>query len=606
MTAEKPNPLWFKKAVLRLMGWSWVQRAWRDGLGPSNVVMFLAVILGIIAGLLAVFLKNGIGWLRQLPWIADGDQGWEIRFVLPTIGLVLTHLLVRHVFSNRHPGPGIPATLHAISRMRARLSRMSMISPVFGSFITVGFGGSAGLEAPTVQSSAAFASEAARQFNLDYRHRLVLIGCAATASLAAMFSAPLAAIVFAVEVIMIDMTTASLVPLLIASLSALLTTNLFIDPEELVQAGRNLPEWDGTFLAFVPFAVICGLASVWFSAVYRGAGRAMRRFRHTGARIVVAGSLVGVALVAFPSLYGEGFEIINDLLRGHTGQLDPTQRVQFIPDNTLRMVAVLGILWLCKPALTGLTVGAGGVGGVFAPALFSGAVLGALYLNLTDLIFPSWHLIGGHFVLAGMAGLMAGILRAPLTAIFLAAEASGGYDLFIPLMLTSAIAFQTARWMRPNSIYTEELAERGDLITHDKDKAVLTLMKLADEVERDFDPVRPEMNLGELVEVVAKSRRNIHPVLDPQGRLVGIVPLEEIRGVMFDRERYLEFTVQDLMVVPAATLDLSDQMDQVMSKFDRTQAWNLPVLQGGQYVGFVSRSKLFGAYRNWLQAVSEE
>ena len=606
MTAKKPALLWLKKAVLKLLSWPRLQRVWRDGLGPSNIVFLLAAFIGVIAGLLAVFLKNGIGWLRQLPWIANGDQGWEIRFVLPTIGLVLTHVLVRQVFSNRHPGPGIPATLHAISRLRARMSRMSMISPVFASFITVGFGGSAGLEAPTVQSSAAFASEAAERFNLDYRHRLVLIGCAATASLAAMFSAPLAAIVFAVEVIMIDLTTASLVPLLIASLSALLTTTLFIDPEELVQAGRNLPEWDGTFLAFVPFAILCGVASVWFSAVYRGAGRAMRRFRHPGARILVAGMLVGLALVAFPSLYGEGFEIINDLLRGRMGRLDPIQRVGFIENNTLRMVALLGALWLCKPALTGLTVGAGGVGGVFAPALFSGAVLGAMYLGITDLVFPSWHLIGGHFVLAGMAGLMAGILRAPLTAIFLAAEASGGYDLFIPLMLTSAIAFQTARWMRPNSIYTEELAERGELITHDKDKAVLTLMKLADEVETDFDPVRPEMNLGELVEVVAKSRRNIHPVLDPQGRLVGIVPLEEIRGVMFDRDRYLDFTVQDLMVVPAATLDLSDHMDQVMSKFDRTQAWNLPVLQGGQYVGFVSRSKLFGAYRNWLQAVSEE
>ena len=603
---QKPALRWLKKWALWLMKWPRIQQIWRGGLGPSNVVFLLAALIGIIAGLLAVFLKNGIGWLRQLPWISGGDQGWEIRFVLPTIGLVLTHVLVRQVFSDRHPGPGIPATLHAISRMRARISRMSMISPVSASFITVGFGGSAGLEAPTVQSSAAFASEAAERFNLDYRHRLVLIGCAATASLAAMFSAPLAAIVFAVEVIMIDMTTASLVPLLIASLSALLTTTLFIDPEELVQAGRNLPQWDGTFMAFVPFAILCGLASVWFSAVYRGAGRAMRRFRHPGARILVAGLLIGSVLVAFPSLYGEGFEIINDLLRGRMGRLDPTQRVHFIPDNTLRMVAVLGVLWLCKPALTGLTVGAGGVGGIFAPALFSGAVLGALYLGVTDLVFPSWHLIGGHFVLAGMAGLMAGILRAPLTAIFLAAEASGGYDLFIPLMVTSAIAFQTARWMRPNSIYTEELAERGELITHDKDKAVLTLMKLADEVEEDFDAVRPELSLGDLVGVVAKSRRNIHPVLDPQGRLVGIVPLEEIRGVMFDRDRYLDFTVQDLMVVPAATLDLSDHMDQVMSKFDRTQAWNLPVLQSGRYVGFVSRSKLFGAYRNWLQAVSEE
>jgi len=579
---------------------------WSGGVGPSNMVIILAAFIGVVAGMLAVVLKNGVGWLRQLPWIANGDQGAEIRFFLPIIGLILTYVLVKQVFSNRHPGPGIPATLHAISRMRARLSRMTMVSPVFASFITVGFGGSAGLEAPTVQSSAAIASEAAVRFKLDYRHRLVLIGCAATASLAAMFQAPLAAIVFAVEVIMIDMTTASLVPLLIASLSALLTTALFIDPSELVQAGRNLPAWDGTFLAYLPFAILCGLASVWFSAVYRGTGQVIRKFRHPGARIIAAGSIVGGVLVFFPSLYGEGFDLINDLLRGRVDRLDPIGRSDFIPGTTPKLLFVMCILWLCKPALTGLTVGAGGVGGIFAPALFSGAMLGGIYLAATDLVLPGWHLIGGHFVLAGMAGLLSGILRAPLTAIFLAAEASGGYDLFIPLMITSAIAFQTARWMRPNSIYTEELAERGELITHDKDKAVLTLMKLAEEVERDFDPVQPDMTLGALVEVVSRSRRNIHPVLDPAGKLVGIVPLEEIRGVMFDRTRYEELSVRDLMVVPAATLELGEHMDQVMAKFDRTNAWNLPVLENGRYVGFVSRSKLFGAYRAWLQAVSEE
>jgi CIC family chloride channel protein len=586
------------------------------GVGPANTVLFLAAALGAVAGMLAVFLKNGVGWLRQLPWISGEGRGSEVRFLLPIVGLVLTYILIRKVFSGRHPGPGIPATLHAISRMRARLSRMSMISPVAASFITVGFGGSAGLEAPTVQSSAALASEAAERFNLDYRHRLVLIGCAATASLAAMFNAPLAAIVFAVEVIMIDLTTASLVPLLISSLSALLTTALFIDADELVKAGRNLPEWDGTFLAYIPFAILCGMASVWFSSIYRGAGGAVRRFRHPGARIIAAGGLIGIALVAFPSLYGEGFDLINDLLRGRgVDRLDPLDRGSIITTfsrqgnfsgTSLQLLVILCVLWFCKPALTGLTVGAGGVGGIFAPALFSGAMLGGIYLTLTDLALPGLHLIGGHFILAGMAGLLSGILRAPLTAIFLAAEASGGYDLFIPLMLTSAIAFQTSRWMRPNSIYTEELAERGELITHDKDKAVLTLMTLADEVERDFDPVGPDMTLGELVKVVARSRRNIHPVLDADNKLVGILPLEEIREVMFERERYEELRVSDLMVMPPATLEWGEHMDQVMEKFDRTRAWNLPVLKQGVYTGFVSRSKLFGAYRNWLQAVSEE
>lgn len=575
-------------------------------LGPRNGVILLAGVIGMAAGLLAVLLKNGVGWLRSLPQLAGAAGTEELLFVLPTIGLVLTHLLVVNVFGGRHPGPGIPSTLHALSRMRARLSRMSMVSPAATSLLTVGFGGSAGLEAPAVQGSAAIASEVAERFKLDYRYRLVLIGCAATASLAAMFKAPLAAIVFAVEVIMIDLTTASLVPLLVASLSALLTTTLFIDPEELMRAGRDLPAWDGTVLAYLPFAVLCGLASVWFSDVYRVTGGLVKRFRHPLARIVLSGAAIGGVLMLFPSLYGEGFELINELLRGRYGGLDPQGRADVLPGTTGRILLVMAILWACKPALTGLTVGAGGVGGVFAPALVSGALLGGIFLFATDILFPGWHLIGGHFVLAGMAGLMAGILRAPLTAIFLTAEASGGYDLFIPFMLTSAIAFQVARVIRPNSIYTQELADRGELITHDKDKAVLTLMKLGDQIETDFDPVRADWTLGQLVGTVAQSRRNIHPVIDDQGALQGIVPLEEIRGVMFDHARYDALTVQDLMVMPAATLEWSDAMESVMDKFDRTQAWNLPVTRDGRYVGFVSRSKLFGAYRSWLQEVSDD
>jgi CIC family chloride channel protein len=251
-------------------------------------------------------------------------------------------------------------------------------------------------------------------------------------------------------------------------------------------------------------------------------------------------------------------------------------------------------------------VGAGGVGGIFAPALFCGALMGTTYIAGSDLIWPGLHLNEGHFVLAGMAGLMAGILRAPLTAIFLAAEVSGGYDLFIPLMLTSAIAFQTAKLLRNNSIYTQELADRGELITHDKDKAVLTLMKLREVVENDFEAVHPDQTLGELVKAISRSRRNIHPVLNDRGELLGIVPLEEVRSVMFDRSKYETMQVRDLMVLPADTIDLADRMDGVMAKFDKSRAWNLPVTEQGRYVGFVSRSNLFGAYRKWLQEFSSE
>lgn len=586
--------------------WSWLQKTFEHRLGSGDTLLLLAAMLGVAAGLLAVLLKNGVGWLRSLPQLAGAAESDLLLFALPTIGLVLTQWLVKLALGGRRPGPGIPATLHALSQARPKLSRISMIGPAASALLTVGFGGSAGLEAPAVHGSAAIASEVAERFKLDYRHRLVLFGCAATASLAAMFKAPLAAIVFAVEVIMIDLTTASLVPLLIASLSALLTTTLFIDPAELMQAGRNLPRWDGAVLAYVPFAVLCGLASVWFSAVYRFTSNTIRQFRLQSARIAVSGVLIGGVLVAFPSLYGEGFELINGLLRNQFDGLDPESRAEAFQNPAGRTLLIMAILWACKPALTGLTVGAGGVGGVFAPALVSGALLGGIFLFLTDSVFPSWHLIGGHFVLAGMAGLMSGILRAPLTAIFLTAEASGGYDLFIPLMLTSAIAFQVARWMRPNSIYTQELADRGELLTHDKDKAVLTLMTLDEQIETDFDAVQEDWTLGRLVDTVSQSRRNIHPVLDAKGSLVGIVPLEEIRGVMFDQSQYGSTLVRDLMVVPAAILDRKDRMESVMNTFDRTQAWNLPVQSEGRYVGFVSRSKLFGAYRRWLQEVSED
>jgi CIC family chloride channel protein len=527
-------------------------------------------------------------------------------WILPTIGLALTWVLVRFLLQGRHPGTGIPATLHAISKRRARLARATILSPVLTSILTVGFGGSAGLEAPAVQSSAAAGSNLADSFKLDYRHRLVLIGCAATASLAAIFKAPLAAIVFAVEVIMIDLTTGSLLPLLVASLSALLTTHMFIDPEELLSAGRYLSAWDGTVLAYLPFGVLCGLGSVFFAGVYRGASSAVQWPDNKAVRIAIAGAAVGGAVLMLPALYGEGFEWINALLQGETGGLDAGHAFTSLAHPTYRLLVVASVLWLLKPALTGLTVGAGGVGGIFAPALFCGALLGATFIAGTDLLWPSLHLNQGHFVLAGMAGLMAGILRAPLTAIFLAAEVSGGYDLFIPLMITSAIAFQTAKLLRKNSIYTQELADRGELITHDKDKAVLTLMRLKEVVESDFEAVHPDDTLGQLVEAIARSRRNIHPVLNENGALLGLVPLEEIRSVIFDQSLYQSMTVRDLMVLPADTVDLNDHMEKVMEKFDKSGAWNLPVVDQGRYVGFVSKSNLFNAYRKWLQEFSSE
>ena len=567
-------------------------------LGPTNTLILLAAGIGMLAGLLSVLLKNGVGWLRSLPESTGEAGSSQLLFFLPILGLVLTHLLVRKGFGGRHPGPGIPATLHALSRMRARLSRMSMVSPATTAMLTVGFGGSAGLEAPAVQGSAAIASEVAERFRLDYRHRLVLIGCAATASLAAVFRAPLAAIVFAVEVIVIDLTTASLVPLLIASFRPCSPPPC--SSSRRAVAGRPLLAGLGRNGLVYIGSPYCGLF-VWFvrsTASPAPVELSTSRRPHPGGRIRRRGSR------------GLPFPLRRGVRADQRSAAQPLRQARLegrggaIPGTASRILLVMAILWACKPALTGLTVGAGGVGGIFAPALVSGALLGGIFLFTTDIVFPSWHLIGGHFVLAGMAGLMAGILRAPLTAIFLAAEASGGYDLFIPLMLTSAIAFQVARFIRPNSIYTQELADRGELITHDKDKAVLTLMKLGDQIETDFDAVRAEWTLGQLVGTVSRSRRNIHPVVNGDGKLLGIVPLEEIRSVMFDQSRYESLTVHDLMVAPA-TLDWAD--DGHRHGEIRPDAGVEPARHPERpRAGFVSRSKLFGAYRSWLQEVSDD
>lgn len=310
---------------------------------------------------------------------------------------------------------------------------------------------------------------------------------------------------------------------------------------------------------------------------------------------------MGAAILLFPSLYGEGYEVINGLFKGvSTGLADDMAIHLFAPKGML-LVAVLLVAWTLKPLLTGLTVGAGGVAGVFAPALFSGAVLGYVFAVAVNLLAGFEAMPVGNAVLAALGGMLAGVLHAPLTAVFLAAEVSGGYDLIVPVMLTAALSFQLARRWLKHSIYTKELAERGDLLSHDKDQAVLTLMSLKEEVESDFVAVRPEMTLGDLVQIIARSSRNLHPVLDPNGQLLGVIDLQDIRQIMFDQDQYETLSVHELMAVPLATLEVNARMDDVMAQFDRTKAWNLPVVAQGKYVGFVSRSRLFGAYRRWLR-----
>jgi CIC family chloride channel protein len=577
--------------------WKWMR--------SDKGMMLWAVLVGIVSGLLAVAMKQSVSGLRTVMFAIQSWLGgsWFLAFG-PLLGLVATAWVVQTLLKGDHPGPGIPATLHAISTRRGRMKRTWMFSPVITSILSVGFGGSGGLEAPAMQAGAAMGSEVASQTRRHFRRRLLLIGCAAAGSLAAMFKAPVAAIVFAVEVIMIDLTASSLVPILMASLASLLTAFVFFEGEDILTV-PTLAAFDASRL---PYYVLMGLAtgvgSVVFSKVYMSSQQLIGQFKNPRTRMAMAGALVGIAVAALPPLFGEGYEIINALFRGYS---DALIEDVWMLEGSMALPSLLGLLLLAgllKPMLTGFTVGAGGVAGIFAPALFSGAVFGfAFALGLNGFVGPTTMPIGNS-VLGGLCGMMAGVLHAPLTAIFLATELSGGYGLFVPLMLTSAISFSTSRALMRHSIYTRELAERGELLTHDKDRTVLTLMNLKEELEQDFTPVQAHWNLGQLVEVVAQSQRNLHPVVDGEGHLLGIVDLQDIRQVMFDRDQYLSLRVVDLMTLPLAEVQWEDKMDDVMAKFEQCGAWNLPVVEDGRYVGFVSRSRLFNAYRKWLKATS--
>ena len=581
-----------------------LRKAWKF-LRSDKAILVWASLVGVLAGLVAVLLKNGVSMIRSGIFSVQAFTNFKPLIGLgPIIGLLLTAWFVKKVLGGDHPGGGIPATLHALSTRRGALKRTWLFAPVVTSILSVGFGGSGGLEAPAVQAGATIGSEIASRTKRSFRRRRLLIACAATASLAAMFKAPIAALIFAIEVIMIDLTAASLVPLIFASLASLLTAYFLIEGEDILTVTELAPFAVKRLPFYITLGLIAGLGSVIFTRFYLVSSRAVSRFKNPLTRIITAGLILGCSVASFPSLYGEGYEVVNSMFMGSSNVIS-RELIPFNNSEGLVIIAALLFAWALKPVLTGLTVGAGGVAGVFAPSLFCGALLGYTFALSVNMVFGPDTIPVGNAVLAGLGGMMAGVLHAPLTAIFLASEISGGYELFVPLMLSSALSYSLSRYLVKNSIYTRELAERGELLTHDKDKSVLTLMSLSDEIETDFLPVRPDYTLGTLVRVVAKSKRNLHPVVDEEGILIGLLDLQDIRQIMFDRDKYDTTTVNDLLVIPDNLINSDEKMESVMLKFEVSGAWNLPVVDSkGKYLGFVSNSRLFGAYRKWLKETS--
>lgn len=579
---------------------------WRiRNISQKNFIMILSVIIGILAGLGAVVIKKGVYLVRSLLTsnISENYHNY-LFFVLPAIGILIVVLYTRFVI-RRHVGHGIPSVLFAISRTHGMIKRHNIFSSIITSIFTVGFGGSVGLEGPTVATGAAIGSNIGQMFRLNYKQITLLLGLASAAAMSAIFKSPIAAVVFAIEVIMIDLTMASLIPLLIASVTGVLTSYFFLGQAVMYPFDIKV----GFVLEDIPYYILlgllAGLVSVYFTKMYIFTESTFAKVKKWYLKWLAGGVILGILIFLFPSLYGEGYDAVNSCLQGDYSPLFNNSLFYSFHDEIIMVFVLFLMILFFKAIATSVTFGAGGVGGIFAPTLFMGAYTGLFFTTFLKYLGIG-HLNASNFALVGMGGLIAGVLHAPLTAVFLIAEITTGYQLFVPLMITATISYATIKMFVKNSVYTHQLAKRGELITHHKDKAILSMMKVDKLIEKNFKTVKPDDMLGDLVKVIADSKRNIYPVIDGQDNFYGIIFLDDIRNIMFKPELYDTTSVSSLMFMPSTYVDPEESMEEVAKKFQQTRNYNMPVLKDGKYIGFISRANVFSEYRKLLKDFSDE
>lgn len=580
--------------------------AWALGrMGQRYFVILLSLLVGIVSGFAAVTLKYAIGFVKGL---VDSCASLDFNLLFlfsPALGILISMILVRYVIRGKL-GHGITQILHAISQTGSSLPRHHVYSSIVTSSFTIGFGGSVGAEAPIALTGAGIGSNIAKLFRMDYKTVTLLMACGAAGGIAGVFKAPIAGVIFTLEILMLNLTMASMVPLLISAVTATSISFFFVGRD--VEFGTaSISEFAlGNLPFYALLGLFTGLVSVLFARTMWFAEARMGRIEDPWKRWLAGSALLGLLIFLLPPLYGEGYHTISSLLQGKAEEIMRESPItSVIGTSSIAIIVFTGLILLLKTFATASTTGAGGVGGTFAPSLFMGAVAGFFFAFVINTTFGT-DLSVTNFTLAGMAGVMAGVMHAPMTAIFLIAEVSNGYSMLVPLMIASTLAHVTMAYFEPQSIYTKPLADSGELLTHEKDKTVLTLMHLDKVVETDFSPVRGDATLGELVSIIARSQRNLFPVINYRDELIGVVHLDDIRPIMFDNERYSTTYVRDIMSIPPAFIGSDDTMEKVMNKFERTGAWNLPVVKKRRYVGFVSKSKILSVYRSVLTDISYE
>ncbi|MEG1644329.1 MAG: chloride channel protein [Alistipes sp.] len=580
-------------------------------LNTAQMMALLAVIVGVLAGLGTYLFEVLLHTIKAclVSWFPV-DQEHFLFLLYPAVGIILATLFVKYIVKD-NISEGVTRVLYAMSRKGSGIAPHNCWTSIVGGATTIGFGGSVGPEAPIVLTGAAIGSNVGRFARLNYRNTTLLLCCGAGAALAAIFKAPITGVVFVLEILMLDITAGSVIPLLIASITA--TTMAFMlrgfDPILPV----TLNEADLFMLKQIPIflllGVLCGLMSSYFTLINFKIGQLFKRVDSQYKRWIIGGSVLGLLIFIFPPLYGEGYEGFSALMHGNVQAL--FDRSLFFQFRSIEWVVILFVLatMFFKVIAMASTNAAGGVGGTFAPSLFVGAFMGgaiALIYNAVMGGMFGWELISVKaFTLVGMAGVMAGVMNAPLTSIFLIAELSNGYGLFIPLMIVACISFAVSYYLDSDSIYTKQLRERGELLTHNKDQSVFVFLKLEDLMETDFVRIKEFNTLGDIVHIIASAHRNIFPVIDNFNHLLGVIQLDDLREDMFKHEKY-GMSITHYMIQPPDKILLREQVQSILDKFEGNQSWILPVVDGeNRYQGFVSKSHILNAYREQLVKISQ-
>lgn len=575
-----------------------------------QIVLVISLMVGLCTGLTAFVLKSLIEEVKHLLTSGFAVEHTNLLYlVFPAVGILLSLLFVTYIVRG-DISHGVTKILYAMSRGRSRIKSHNRWSSVIASAITIGFGGSVGAEAPIVLTGAAWGSDFGKRFHLPPKTLMLLVGCGAAGAVSGVFKAPIAGLVFVLEVLMLDLSFSSLLPLLVTSITSVCVSYAFYGTAPLFEFSLNKAFTIDIIPGCILLGIACGLVSLYFTRAMNWFEGVFGKIKKKGYKFLLGAIVLGVLIYFFPVMYGEGYDVINQLINDAPEKAIMHNTLFY--DNDSNLLIYLILVLLLKVFATTATNGGGGCGGVFAPSLFLGCIAGFIFANLWDMALGLT--IGNHGFLSpkncglyGMAGLMSGVMHAPLTGIFLIAELTGGYDLFVPLMIVSVVSYLTINAFEPHSIYAMRLARRGQLLTHDKDSAILTVLNLETLIEKNYNPVTPDMPFGKFVAIIAKSHRNIFPVVSTNGKLLGVVSLDSVRLYMFRPELYRQYTVGHFMKDPPATLMANDSPKVALQKFKETKAWNLPVVDENQlYVGFVSRSGLFTSYRETLLKFSQE